>query len=72
MAPATTIEQRLEALEAAVKELQDRLRAATLIPNWLDKVIGSVSDTETFRQALEHGRAYRHADRPAEQPGEPS
>jgi hypothetical protein len=31
-----------------------------------------VSDEEAFREALEHGRAFRQADRPADDPGEPA
>ena len=73
MSAEPTIEQRLAALEAAVKELQSRLPPPPVAaPNWLDKVIGSVSDSEAFEQALEYGRAYRYADRPPDEPGEPS
>jgi hypothetical protein len=74
MPTEATIEQRLAALEAAVRELQALVAppARTPAPNWLEKVIGSISDHEAFQEALEYGRAYRHADRPADEPGEQS
>ena len=72
MSTESTIEQRLAALEDAVKEIQHRMTVQTPAPTWLDKIIGSISDKEAFEQALEYGRAYRYADRPPDEPGEPS
>jgi hypothetical protein len=64
MAEEKTIEQRLTALEEAVRELQSRLPPPAR--NWLDKVIGPIGnvDKEAFEQAMEYGRQYRCADRP--------
>lgn len=56
-----TIEQRLAGLEVAVADLQRRLPAPTP-SNWLDKLIGSISDKEAFLEVLALGRAYREAD----------
>ena len=70
MSEQPTIEQRLGALETAVRELQSRLPAPA--PNWLDQVIGPIGDLEAFQEALEYGRAYRYADRPPDEPSEPS
>ncbi|HBE47848.1 MAG TPA: transferase hexapeptide repeat containing protein, partial [Cyanobacteria bacterium UBA11369] len=33
--------------------------------NWLDKLIGSISDESAFLEALEYGRAFRQADKPS-------
>ena len=38
---------------------------------WAAKVIGSVSDIEGFDEVLEYGRAFRHADRPADDDDDP-
>jgi hypothetical protein len=37
--------------------------------NWLDRLVGSVSDHEGFEKVLEYGRAFRDLDRPSEQDG---
>jgi hypothetical protein len=63
------LEQRLAAVECAVMDLQRRLAVAPPSGNWLDKVIGSISDEEAFREALEFGRAFRSADRPPDEAG---
>jgi hypothetical protein len=64
-----TIEERLAALEATVKEIQDRLGSPPSAERWWEK-IEPVTDIEAFRQMLEYGRAYRNADRPPDEPGE--
>ena len=63
------VEQRLLALESAVARLQVR-QARTAAVDWIDKISGSISDDEAFEQALEYGRAFRHADRPEDEPGQ--
>jgi hypothetical protein len=35
--------------------------------NWLDKLIGSISDESAFLQALEYGRSFRQADKPVDE-----
>jgi hypothetical protein len=32
--------------------------------DWLEKLVGSISDEEAFLDALEYGRAFREGDRP--------
>jgi hypothetical protein len=66
MAEESSIEQRLAAVEAAVRELQRLLSARTPEPNWLEKVTGSITDAAAFEEVLEYGRAFRQADRPPE------
>ncbi len=71
MSAEPTIEQRLAALEAAVKEIQDRLGPLPSAEKWWEK-IPPVTDIETFHEILEYGRAYRYADRPPDEAGEQS
>ena len=68
MSNETRVEQRLSAVEQAIADLQDRLAAGDhpAPSNWLDQVIGSITDEAAFREALEFGRAYRMADRPSD------
>ncbi len=60
----TTLEQRLVTLEAAVSDLQHKLEEKPTSANWLEKLIGSVSDEAAFREALEYGRAFRQVGEP--------
>ncbi len=70
MATDMQIEQRLTALEDAVKELQRRLTILPPAANWLERIIGSFNDEPAFEEVLEFGRAIRSADRPPEEAGE--
>jgi len=64
--PQATLEQRMTALEEAVRELQQAMRARQPAQDWLESVIGSMKDEPGFDEVLAHGRAIRQADRPAE------
>jgi hypothetical protein len=64
MSESAMLQQRLEAVEHAVADLQRRLDQAPRPENWLKKVAGSVLDDPAFLEALEYGRAFRHADQP--------
>jgi hypothetical protein len=64
------LEQRLAELERAVADLQRRLDEASTSANWLDKVIGSISDEPAFLETLEFGRTLRDADRCPDEPVE--
>ncbi len=57
------LERRLLVLEQAVSDLQRKVEGKPS-ENWLEKLIGSVSDEEAFLEALEYGRAFRQADKP--------
>ncbi len=61
-----TLEQRMTALEQAVRDLQEAIRTRKPAPDWLDRVIGSMKDEPAFEEVLAHGRTIRQADRPAE------
>jgi hypothetical protein len=61
-----TLEERMNVLEQAVRELREAMNARQPAPDWLERVIGSMKDEPAFDEVLAHGRAARHADRPAE------
>ena len=65
MLDETTIERRLVTLEQAVSDLQLKVQSKPS-ENWLEMLIGSVSDEAAFLEALEYGRAFRQADKPAD------
>jgi hypothetical protein len=55
------VERRLLTLEQAVSELQSKFEEKSS-ENWLEKMIGSISDEEAFLEALEYGRSFRKSD----------
>ena len=63
MTTTTTVDERLSALEQTMATIQRQLATPAPADNWLDKFTGSISDEAAFREALEHGRAFRNADR---------
>ncbi len=67
MATDVQIEQRLTALEDAVRELQQRLTILPPATNWLEQIIGSFKDEPAFEKVLEYGQTIRSADRPPEE-----
>jgi len=67
--PNATLEQRVTAVENAVRELQEAMRNRQPVPDWLERVIGSMKDEPAFDEVLALGRAARLADRPPEESG---
>lgn len=64
--PEATLEQRMTALEQAVYELREAMKARRPAGDWLDGVSGSMKDEPAFDEVLALGRAIRQSDRPAE------
>ena len=64
-----TLEQRVNDLEKAVRELQNALKNRKPSSDWLERVIGSMKDEPAFDEVLAYGQAIRHADRPAQDHG---
>ena len=60
------VEQRLAAVERAVAEIQRRMAASRPAANWLEQITGSFKDEPAFEEVVRLGRAFRDADRPAE------
>lgn len=58
------LERRLAILEQEVADLKRKSESNSIAGNWLDKLIGSISDESAFLEALEYGRAFRQADKP--------
>jgi hypothetical protein len=67
-----TLENRLATLEQTVSDLQHKLESKPAAENWLDKLIGSVSDEAAFLEALEYGRLSRQSDKPIDEDNEQS
>ncbi|NES86970.1 MAG: transferase hexapeptide repeat containing protein [Moorea sp. SIO2B7] len=71
MLDETVIEKRLATLEEAVFDLQRKVENKPS-ENWLDKLIGSISDEAAFLETLEYGRALRQSDQPTDEDDNPS
>ncbi|MEH2353019.1 transferase hexapeptide repeat containing protein [Nostoc sp.] len=70
MLDEANFEQRLAILEQTVANIKHQVIDAPTYSNWLEKVIGSISDEPAFLEALEYGRSLRHADILTEEGGE--
>jgi hypothetical protein len=64
--PEATLDQRMTAMENAVREQQELIKARKASADWLNRVIGSMKDEPAFDGVLALGRAIRQADRPAD------
>ncbi len=62
----TIIENRLATLEAEVATLKQKATDNSTSANWIDKLIGSISDESAFLEALEYGRSFRQSDKPVD------
>jgi hypothetical protein len=62
-----TLEQRVAQLEAQLLQITALLKTErTAIPNWIDRLTGSISNDDLFLEALEYGRSFRVADQPSD------
>jgi len=53
------LEKRLVTLEQVVSNLQQKVESQPGSENWLQQIVGSISDETAFQQALEFGRSFR-------------
>jgi hypothetical protein len=60
----TTVEYRLATLEEEVANLKRKSADKSISTNWMDKLVGSISDEAAFLEALDYGRSVRQADKP--------
>jgi hypothetical protein len=67
MIDTATLEQRLVVLEAEVTALKQQAKSNPTAGNWLERLVGSVSDDAGFEEVLAYGRAFRDSDRLADQ-----
>ncbi len=72
MMTQTQLEERLLAVETALKEIQRRLATLPPAPNWLDEIIGSFKDEPAFEEVIAFGRAFREAQPYPDDPGAPA
>ena len=56
------IETRLTNLEKMVCDLQEQVNKKENTENWLQNLVGSISDESAFLEALEYGRSFRELD----------
>jgi hypothetical protein len=54
--PDDSLDQRMTAMEEAVRELQDMMKARKPAPDWLDRVIGFMKDEPAFDDRHHCGR----------------
>ena len=69
MLDTATLERRLITIEQVVFDLQHKLESKPSSDNWLEGLIGSISDDSAFLEALEYGRAFRQSDKPIDDTG---
>lgn len=62
MLDEATLEHRLVMLEQEVADLKQKATNSSTSTNWLNNLIGSISDESAFLEALEYGRSFRQAD----------
>jgi hypothetical protein len=72
MMTQTQLEERLLAVEAALKDLQRRLATLPPASHWLDEMIGSFKDAPAFEEVMALGRAFREAQPYPDDPGAPA
>jgi len=68
MSNQISVEDRLTAMERAVRQLQDRLDALQGKSNWLHRFYGAFDDIPEadFQEFVRLGREFRNADRPSD------
>ena len=68
----TQLEQRLLAVETALREIQRRLATLPPAPDWLEQMIGSCKDDPAFEEVIAYGRAFREAQPYPDDSGAPA
>ncbi|MGA1134277.1 MAG: hypothetical protein ACO31I_18815, partial [Prochlorotrichaceae cyanobacterium] len=63
MLDTAALEQRLISLEQIVFNLQYKFDSNSISDNWLERLMGSISDDSAFLEALEYGRTFRQSDK---------
>ena len=69
-ATPTLVEQRLQAVETALSELQRRLATLPQAPDWVEQMSGAFKDDPAFAEVVALGRAFRMAEPFPEPPEE--
>jgi hypothetical protein len=58
------LERRLAIIKQEIANLKRQSESNSISSNWLDRLIGSISDKSAFQEALEYGIVFRQADKP--------
>ncbi len=61
----TDLKQEIVDLKQEIVELKQKNIDRLTANNWMDKLIGSISDEAAFLEALDYGRSVRQADKPS-------
>ena len=56
------LEEKVTDLKQEIVELKQKNIDQPTTTNWMDKLVGSISDEAAFLEALEYGRSVRKAD----------
>ena len=59
------LEEKVTDLKQEIVELKQKNIDQPTVTNWMDKLVGSISDEAAFLEALEYGRSVRQADQPS-------
>ena len=63
-----TLEERVSSLEAQLLQLTAHLKSdRPIAPNWIERLTGSISNDESFLEALAQGRSIRTEDQPVDE-----
>ena len=56
------LEEKVTDLKQEIVDLKQKNIDQPTVTNWMDKLVGSISDEAAFLEALEYGRSVRQAD----------
>ena len=58
------LEEKVTDLKQEIVDLKQKNIDQPTVTNWMDKLVGSISDEAAFLEALDYGRSVRQSDRP--------
>ena len=61
---ASSLEQRVSALEAEMAQLRARIEGTRPAKDWLDQIWGSFANDPLYEEAMRLGREWRESQRP--------
>jgi hypothetical protein len=60
----TDLKQEIVDLKQEIVDLKQKNIDRSTTNNWMDRLVGSITDEAAFLEALDYGRSVRQADRP--------
>ena len=58
------LEEEVTDLKQEIVDLKQKNTERPTANNWMDRLVGSISDEAAFLEALDYGRSVRQSDRP--------